>query len=103
MRHGSENQIATLVMRPGVASLDSDMQAALPRGERGLAIGGRRRAFVGDVVGDAGKRVHRGNMRPHVPGQHPRRDRKVFIVRSRQRLTRGVGSRERSRHWGIVR
>ena len=59
-----------------------------------LPFGRRRAALVGDVVRDARERIHRRDVRPHRRGQQARRDGKVFVVRSRQRLARRVRARQ---------
>ena len=81
MRDRREDQVAPvhlvhLVRRLDVGlgrwpGSDGEVQAALPRGQVALAFAGRRRAFVSDVVGHAGKRVEGGHVRPHRPRQEP--------------------------------
>ena len=72
MRERDNNQILMGMWR-GVRPFDGDrrVQPPLPRVELGEPLGGRRRSFVGDVVGDAREGVHRRDVRTHRRRQQP--------------------------------
>ena len=46
------------------------------------SLGSAACALVGEVVGDAGERVDRGDVRAHRRRQQPRRDGEVLVVRA---------------------
>src|SRR3989442_1493855 len=82
------------------------METVLPCPQPRLAIGERRRALVGDIVRYSRERVDRRDMWPHRHRQQAGRHRKIFVMRSRQRLARAVRARERLGpvwHRGILR
>jgi hypothetical protein len=69
---------------------------------------GRRRSFVGDVVGHPRERVDGRHMRPHRLREKPRGHGEILVVRPRQGLARDVRTGQqflpgRARHTGIVR
>ena len=96
MGERDQNQIL-MHMRRAFHSFDGDsrMQPPLPRVELREPLGGRRRAFVSNVVGDAGEGVDGGDVRAHRRRQQARRDRKILVVRAGHGLARGVGARQR--------
>ncbi len=96
MSERDDNQIL-VGMRRIAGSLDGGglVQPTFPRLEPCQTIGRRRGTLVRDVVGHARVGVHRGNVRTHAGRQQPRCHGKVLVVRTRQRLARGVGARQR--------
>jgi hypothetical protein len=78
------------------------MKAAPPGIEPRLALGGRQRALVGDVVGDPRERIDGCDVRPHLARQQARRHGKILVMRSGQRLACRVGARESRSHRGIL-
>ena len=92
--------------RRGAVGVHRGVQAPPPGVEARQPIGGRGVSLVRDVVADARISVHRGDVRTHRRRQQARRDRKIFIMRPRQRLARSVGRREPlgpTGHQGILR
>ena len=100
------NQLVAMRRRPLDLFGDRAVETVLPCLQPRPAIGGRRRALIGDIIRYACERVDRRNMWPHGHWQQARRHRKIFGMRPRQRLARAVRARERLGpvwHRGILR
>ena len=109
MSERDDNEIVARLGRLRVATRgDRIVKTALPGAKLRLPRCGRRRPFVGDVVGNPRERVDGRHMRPHRRREKARRDGKILVVRPRQALARGVRTGQRllpgrARHTGIVK
>jgi hypothetical protein len=80
-----------LIGRIALPDSDTRVQPTLPIVQQMKPLGGRAPAFVGKIVGRAGKRVQRRHVRPHTGRQEARGHGKIFVMVSRQPLARRVG------------
>ena len=97
MGERDDNQILVRMRRGVATGFDGDrrVQPALPRVELRQALGGRRRCPRRRCRRPRARTRRPPRRAAASPRQQPRRDRKILVMRPRQRLARRVGARER--------
>jgi hypothetical protein len=80
-----------IIDTPGFGSA---MDPILPQTKLLPTFGRPRTSLVRDVVRHAREGVHRGDVRPHRPGQQARRDGKILVMGARERLAHRIRARQ---------